>query len=202
MALSLAPSYAFAAGSGAALTYTHSKNEYFYRQLNEDAKGIYDAMWTMYEQGKFLTGTADYDLTAQGGPLSTDEVAAYVKGDRTIFNDFAAAKDAFDLDHSEIWYLDSSYLSFRVANGTDGCHAIMGIGRADNYFLAGDAALGSDVRSMDAKVDAALKQIIAATRRRRWCAASTTPWSTPSATGSRTSARRAMRSTSAPSTPW
>ena len=161
MVLSMVPTYVFAA-EASRITFTHDKDEYFYSQLNDNAKGIYDAMWDMYQQGKFLTGTEDYDLTEAGGPLTSAEVLAYAQGDRTIFNDFAAAKDAFDLDHSEIWYLDSSYLSFKAAKSEDGTyHALMGIGRSDNYFLAGDASLAASVESKDAEVQAALSKIIA-----------------------------------------
>ena len=110
---------------------------WFYDQLSAGAKDIYNALWDMYQRGMMKDGQTSYDL-ADEGVVSQADVSAYLNGDRTLFNDFAAAKDAFDLEHPEVWYMDSSYLSFRVTQDSAGkYHAYMGPGRSDNYYVSG-----------------------------------------------------------------
>ena len=44
-------------GIGSSVKAENKNNErYYYNQLNADAKGIYDAMYKMYEKGIFKTG--------------------------------------------------------------------------------------------------------------------------------------------------
>ena len=110
---------------------------WFYDQLTAGGKDIYNALWDMVQRGMMKDGRTSYDL-AEEGVVSQSAILAYLEGDRTLFNDFSAAKDAFDLEHPELWYVDSSYLSFRVAQDAAGrYHAYMGPGRSDNYYVAG-----------------------------------------------------------------
>ena len=110
---------------------------WFYDQLTDGGKAIYNALWDMVQRGMMKDGRSSYDL-ADEGVVSQSEILAYLDGDRTLFNDFSAAKDAFDLERPEVWYVDSSYLSFRVTQDAEGrYHAFMGPGRSDNYYVAG-----------------------------------------------------------------
>ena len=151
MAFSLLPANALAA------EVTAADNEavgYFYKQLNPQAQKIYEALSEM----DFKSGTEDLALSEVVGQ---DPVNNYIdKGDRTLPNDFAAAKDAYDLDHSEIWYLDSSYLSLRPTKESGGTNEVWaGVGRADNYHLGG--TLIEDVATKQTALDAVIDDIIA-----------------------------------------
>ena len=113
----------FVANSEEAVGDSH----YFYDQLDENAQKIYDALFEMFSKGLMTDGKSGYDLVEHGA-VTEEALANYIGGDRSLADAFAAAKDAFDLDHSEAWYVDSSYLSLRVARTQEGTYtAIVGI---------------------------------------------------------------------------
>ena len=137
---------------------------WFYDQLTDGGKAIYDALWDMYNRGMMKDGQASYDL-ADKGVVSQADIAAYLNGDRTLFNDFAAAKDAFDLEHPEVWYMDSSYLSFRVTQDSAGkYHAYMGPGRADTYYVSGVKS-AADVEQKTARLNSAVDAIVSGAKK-------------------------------------
>ncbi len=137
MIVSLTVTSASAAPAAPSTQSANAGAHYFYDQLNATGKAIYNAMWDMAQRGLMDDGRSSYDLVERG-VVSQAGVKAYLDGDRSLFNAFAAAKDAFDLDHSEIWYLDSSYLTFRVAQDSLGqYHAYLGPGRGDDYYVSG-----------------------------------------------------------------
>lgn len=112
-------------------------SDWFYRQLSAQGQKIYNALTDMYNNNIMLDGQGSYDLVANN--IISNEIAKkYIEGDRTLFNDFAAAKDAWDLDHPEAWYVDSSYLSLRTTQDRDNnYHVYIGPGRSDNYYVQG-----------------------------------------------------------------
>ncbi len=137
---------------------------WFSGQLTDQGKAIYNALVRMYDSGLMKDGRTSFDLAGSGVPGAADQyatvsqaaIADYRNGNRTLFNDFAAAKDAFDLEHPEAWYVDSSYLSFRVTVDDSGVlHAYMGAGRSDSYYVAGVTG----AQDVDAKT-AALEQVL------------------------------------------
>ena len=133
---------------------------WFYDQLTPQGKAIYNALWDMYARGMMKDGRTSYDL-ADEGVVSQAGITDYLDGDRSLFNDFAAAKDAFDLEHPEVWYMDSSYLSFRVTQDSKGWyHAYMGPGRSDNDDVAG-VKNTADVERKTLELNAAVDFIVA-----------------------------------------
>ena len=133
MVLSLLAVPAIAVEPAPSAQSANKAEHWFYDQLTAQGKDIYNALWDMFNSGTMKDGKSSYDL-AENGVVSQAVIAAYLNGDRTLFNDFAAAKDAFDLEHPEAWYVDSSYLSFRVTQDADkSYHAYMGPGRSSNY---------------------------------------------------------------------
>ena len=130
---------------------------WFYNQLTAQGQAIYNALLDMFDSGTMEDGTSSYDL-AEKGVVSQSAIAAYLNGDRTLFNNFAAAKDAFDLEHPEAWYVDSSYLSFRVTQDSDGYHAYIGPGRSDDYYVYGVSSSAA-VKAMTEEVNAAVAAI-------------------------------------------
>ena len=134
---------------------TSESNEavgYFYNQLNDQAKEIYVALSEM----DFKSGKEDIKLSEVVGEAPVNN---YInKGDRTLPNDFAAAKDAFDLDHSEIWYLDSSYLTLRPMKENGKNEVMAGIGRDDNYHLGGK--LITEIDTKQDELEKAIDEIV------------------------------------------
>ena len=158
MVLSMVTLPASAVG-GAPSTRGNVAQHWFYDQLSAGAKAIYNALWDMYDRGMMKDGQTSYDL-ADEGVVTQREIAASLDGDRTLFNDFAAAKDAFDLEHPEVWYMDSSYLSFRVTQDTAGkYHAYMGPGRGDDYYVSG-VKNAADVDQKTRELNAAIAAIV------------------------------------------
>ena len=139
----------YSSGSGAAA-------HWFYDQLSPRAKLIYAALSEQFGSGKMKDGKTSLDLAPIVGQ---EAIKAYVDGDGALFNDFATAKDAFDLEHPDAWYVDSSYLSFRTAADSKGYHALVGPGRGDTYYLNGAAIedVDSMTRALNKAVDAIVK---------------------------------------------
>ena len=132
MVLGLAwqPAYAADSGTSGSTTADH----WFYNQLSGGAKAIYNALENAYKSGELKTGTKSVSLDSViGSTAATD----YLKGNRSLFNDFSAAKDAFDLEHPEAWYFDSAQLSLTVEGNTSSATASMGTGKSDSYFVMG-----------------------------------------------------------------
>lgn len=109
---------------------------YYYNQLPDEAKNLYDAMYNMYAQGIFKTGTGDYDLVANGH-VTQEQLDGYANGNMTLLSYMGAARDAFYADYPEIFYVDFSYLSLRVTQKSGTYHAYLGPGRSDNYYAKG-----------------------------------------------------------------
>ncbi len=154
-------------------------SNYFYQQLNDRAKAIYTKLLTEFQKGEeYYEGTKFIDLIeVQYGEdagdkagqeiISTTDINNYKAGNKDIFNDFCAAKDALDLDHSELWWMDSGYLSFQVTENGGQYHVLVGPGRGKTYLLAGQttediAKLGDGmtVKSMNEAVEKAISDIV------------------------------------------
>ena len=154
---------AFAAGGRTdGSTSGNPAEHYFYNQLTTQGKNIYDAIVAWYNDpnndSNMKNGTNSYDLVANK-VVEESVVQEYLEGNRTLFNDFAAAKDAFDLEHPEAWYVDSSELSFRVTQGADEkYHAYMGPGKSADYYVKG--VTKETVESMTAALDQEIGKIV------------------------------------------
>ncbi len=114
-----------------------SFDRYFYDQLDSNAKKMYDAMYNMYVQGVFKTGSQDYDLGANGD-ITQSQMEQYANGDNQLLLSMGQARDAFYADHPEVFYVDFSSLSLTVTKDTSGTyHAYLGTGRKDTYYTDG-----------------------------------------------------------------
>lgn len=113
--------------------------EYFGSQLSGDAKKIYDAMFHMFSEGIFMKG-ASYELgsTSDTQTLSTEKLVSYANGNNQLLTDYGAARDAFQNDYPDCFYVDWDQLSIRVTKDTSGAfHVSLGAGRSNTYLLAG-----------------------------------------------------------------
>ena len=114
---------------------TYSK-DYYGRQLNEQAKKFYDAMITMYQNKSFMKDL-DYDLLANG-VVKEEDLLKYATGTTQLLYDMTAARDAFQYDYPEVFWIDWSAISLRVTRNKDGKYfAFLGRGKRDDYFLPG-----------------------------------------------------------------
>ena len=145
-------------------------NRYFYEQLTPNAKAIYEAMFKMYQDGKFMRGES-LEITDK---VSSASIALFVNGDNQLILDYAAARDAFQYDYPDCFYVDFSQLSVRVTQSSDGTlHAFLGAGRSDTYWLPemdssrttednggfGEGIEGA-VEQYNAKMDEIIEQIV------------------------------------------
>ena len=155
------------AGFGSSVKAENRNHErYYYDQLDADAKGIYDAMYEMYEKEIFKTGTQEYDLVANGH-ITSDQLAVYEGNQTAIVKMFGAARDAFCSDYPDIFYVDFSSLSINVSektvpaasvseNDTVVYGASLGTGRGNNYYtqgFAGQSAVESAVQKHENKIN-------------------------------------------------
>ena len=131
MILGLTWQPAFAVGDARPVNLAY---HYFYKQLGPQAQKIYDALETAYTSGNLESGTKGISLD---GVIGSSAATDYLKGNRSLFNDFSAAKDAFDLEHPEAWYFDSAQLSLNVTGNTTSATASMGTGKSDRYYVMG-----------------------------------------------------------------
>lgn len=144
-----AKAYASSTGMDGAASRAGESSRYFYGQLPEEARGFYDAMYNMYTEGMFKTGTGSYDLVARGH-LSQEQLGGYAGGNTALLSYMGAARDAFYADYPEIFYVDFSCLTLRITQKGGTYCAYLGPGRKDTYYLEGFAS--------KADVDAALTE--------------------------------------------
>lgn len=124
------------AGSNAVSTQAEGVGRYYYGQLPDEAKGLYEAMYNMYAQGIFKTGTGEYDLVANGH-VTQEQLDGYACGNMALLTYMGAARDAFYADYPEIFYVDFSLLTLRVTQKAGAYHAYLGPGRKDTYYVNG-----------------------------------------------------------------
>lgn len=161
-------------GVGSGVRAENKNNErYYYNQLSADAKGIYDAMYMMYKNDIFKTGSEEYDLVANGH-LTNEQLAAYGGNQNTVLQVFGAARDAFYADYPDIFYVDFSSLSINITEKTNPgvsdndavvYQASLGTGRANSYFTqeftsqdAVKLAVGEQEKRINAIVQGARQQ--------------------------------------------
>ncbi len=146
------------AGVGGSAEAANTKNvRYYYSQLSGDAKPIYDAMFEMYEQGIFKTGTERYGLV-ENGHLTKEKLASYEGKYDGLLKSFGAARDAFYADYPDIFYVDFSALAVTVeGNSADGYTAYLGAaGEKDTYYtegFTGREQVESAIKEQDARVN-------------------------------------------------
>jgi len=130
-----------------------SYNKYYYNQLSAQSKKFYGALEEMAEDGTLKKGKGEYDLIANN-VLTQAEVTAYVNNGTSVLVSFGAARDAFYLDHPEIFYVDFSQLSISVGTKQGNLVATLGTGRSDNWYIR--TSDGTVKYSSEAQVNAAI----------------------------------------------
>lgn len=131
--------------------------QYYSKQLSAEAKQIYDALYQMYAQGIFKTGTQEYDLVGNGH-ITKEQLAAYEGSYESLLRAYGAARDAFYADYPDIFYVDFSNIAISVEESSqDGYKAYLGA-REDkpSYYVEGftdQQQVESAISAHDAKVN-------------------------------------------------
>lgn len=108
---------------------------YYYNQLNENAKKFYNCFVKMEEEGIFKTNKS-YDLI-KNEIISEKEINQLLKGNNQIFKDFAAGKDAYYLEHVNNFYVDFSKLELSIKQQNNKYLAYIDSGRNNSYLYEG-----------------------------------------------------------------
>lgn len=109
---------------------------YYKSKLSDDAKKFYNAISKMQRTGLLQT-SGNLDLIKEG-VLTEKDVKNYAKGDDAKLEAFYDARDAYSLDHPEVFYVDYSELSINFTKKSNGSYsAVLGAGRNVNYFADG-----------------------------------------------------------------
>ncbi len=150
------------AGMGAGVKAANKSDwRYYYGQLGQEAKGIYDAMYDMYTQGILKTGTGSYDLV-ENGKITREQLEAYDGNYTNLLKTMGAARDAFYADYPDIFYVDFSSLSISVENTSDGeVKASLGVGRSTDYYVEGfqdQQQVESAISDHEARVDGIVQE--------------------------------------------
>ena len=107
----------------------------YYEQLSSLAKKFYNAIDSMKTAGT-LKANGSYDLIANAVILSSD-VKFYADGNTELLKDFAAAKDAYSLDHPEVFYVDFDLLDLSLGKKGNVYTATIDAGRNESYIAKG-----------------------------------------------------------------
>ncbi len=140
--------------------FAEAENGYYYKQISPEAKRFYDAIDAMNTQGLLKKGNAKYDLIANG-TLTQTQLESYSTSSR-VMAAFGAARDAYYLDHPEVFYIDFTRLSISVGTKNGEYVATLGNGRAETYYIENGFENETEVNAAITAFDTALTQIIKA----------------------------------------
>lgn len=118
-----------------------SARTFYYDQLERNGSVLeakfYRALEKMLEDGSLKRGNVNIDLVADG-ILKQKEVDKYAPNSMALLYAFGAGRDAFYLDHPEVFYVDFDKMSIRTLTKAGKNYAFLGTGRTDNYRASGD----------------------------------------------------------------
>lgn len=137
---------------------------FYYKELKTSplAQKFYGVISEMAENGSFDNGIYEYDLSSV---LSQNEIAGYVDGGSPkIPVAFGAARDAFYMDHPDLFYIDV-YKLYLSAGMKDGKYvAYVGTGNADNYYADYTVKSATEVATAKAKYETEISKAVAAAK--------------------------------------
>ncbi len=132
--LSLALGYSMANADGIVRIDAEESEPYlyYYDQLSMSERKFYRAIGEM----DLKKGNDEYDLI-ESETVTEAQLSRFTDGNADLLKEFGAAKDAYYLDHPEIFYVDFDALSISVGLKNGNYVATLGTGRADTYFSNG-----------------------------------------------------------------
>lgn len=114
---------------------TVSSSDYYFEQLTDLEKGLYNSIKTAHESGVFKSnGTVDL---IKSGAVSSADVREYSQGNNKLPKAFQVAKDAYLLDHPELFYIDFEKLSMSLGTQNGKYVAVLDSGKYSTYYYGG-----------------------------------------------------------------
>lgn len=135
-------------------------NKYYYSRLSDDklAENFYKAFETLADNSEFKKGTIEYDLIAEG-VATREQVASYVSGTSDeLVTSYGAGRDAFYMDHPDLFYADVFSTSISAGTNADGDYVgYLDSSRALNTYvgvLNSSAKINTAITAYDNAVNA------------------------------------------------
>lgn len=123
----------------------------------ELAQDFYGVLEAVYAAGDFKKGRISYDLSAV---LTSDQIKAWViDGNAEIPKAFGAARDAFLMDHPELFYVDMYKLTISAARNNNVYSATVDSGRAANVYRDNTYTSEQEVEEAVEQFNAAVKKV-------------------------------------------
>ncbi len=148
-------------------TYASSTSKTtYYSQLDGTSKDIYDAIKEMATSGD-LKQNKDKEITSL---FTFSNFKDYQNGSKSVLESFAKARDAYYLDHPEIFYVNFDNLSIGIYQKGSDYVAYINSGRTGNYLngfsseneiTSAETSLNSEISSYKVQIDAAVAKLIA-----------------------------------------
>lgn len=133
-----------------------SANTYYAQKLDAGAKKIYTALEKMAENDDFANGSS-FDLLKNGN-VSNAEIRNFQNGEASLLKSFGAARDAFYLDHPELFYVNFDKLSLSLKSKGEDFVATIDAGR-DGSYLADGFETSADIAAAKVQYSAAVEAI-------------------------------------------
>ena len=109
------------------------------------AKKFYEALDKLNVEGDFKDGVVDYSLS-ENNLATSDMIEAWVtRGNLDIPKAFSAARDAYYMDHPELFYIDIYKVTISAASIGDTYYAYIDSGREANLYAKGEFTSESQV---------------------------------------------------------
>ncbi len=124
----------------------------YYTQLSYKSKVIYDAIESMHKDG-LLKENGEKDVS---DVVSRGSIKDYQNGDKSLLRDFARARDAYYLDHPELFYINFDNLSIGMYLKNGEYLAFINSGRTGSYYIDG----GFNSRSSIDTAETALNNVV------------------------------------------
>lgn len=135
--------------------------KFFYERLfnDERAKKFYSAYDALGKSGAFKNGKLEYDLVSNGYADGAD-VSAYVNGtDNRLVKAFGAGRDAYIMDHPDLFYVDLFGTSVSAGKMGDAYAAYLDSSRALSLYT-GSFNTAESVENAIATYEAKLGEIV------------------------------------------
>ena len=118
---------------------TDESNHYFSANLKNDAvaQNFYNAFEKLGNEGAFKNGTLEYDLI-ENNVLDTEQVDAYINGgSKKIPQSYGAGRDAYIMDHPDLFYADLFATSISAGQQGSKTVAFLDTSRAATLYTGG-----------------------------------------------------------------
>lgn len=151
--------FGMAITSNTAIAETQSDVFLYRNQLSALEKKFYDAIDSMNNAETLKSGAGEYDLVS-GNVLDQSRIKSFLNGDNQVLRAFGAGKDAYFLDHPEIFYVDFDALSINLATKGENYLASIGTGRRASYYVQNSFSSTSEVNEAIDTLQSAVSSIV------------------------------------------